>query len=164
MKTNTTSALPQGMHTITPHLVVEGAADAIEFYRRAFGAEELARLPREDGRIMHALLRIGDSMLMMADTCPEWHGAGSQAGQGAAITLHLYVPDVDAAFQQALEAGAETVMPVADMFWGDRYGQLRDPFGQHWSMATRQRDVAPDEMQDAMRRMPPKAPEPRSGT
>lgn len=146
--------IPKDMHSLTPHLVCEGAADAIEFYKKAFNAVETMRLPGPNGRVMHAGLRIGDSVLMLADDFPEYGGLGPKALKGSPVTLHLYVTDVDASFQQALDAGATVRMPVADMFWGDRYGQVTDPFGHHWSIATHIKDVAPDEMMAAMQQQP----------
>jgi uncharacterized glyoxalase superfamily protein PhnB len=134
------------MNTITPHLVVDGAADAIEFYKKAFGAQEVMRMPGPDGKLGHAMLRIGDSMLMLADEYPQWESFGPLALKGSPVTLHLSVPDVDAAFARALEAGATVRMPLADMFWGDRYGIVQDPFGHRWSLATHIRDVSPEEM------------------
>nr|WP_315256409.1 VOC family protein [uncultured Duganella sp.] len=142
------------INSITPHLVCEGAADAIEFYKKAFDAIELMRLPGENGRIMHAALKIGDSTLMLADDFPDYGGLGPKALKGSPVTLHLYSPDVDAAFKQAVEAGASVRMEVADMFWGDRYGQVTDPFGHHWSIATHVKDVTPEEMAEAMKQMP----------
>lgn len=142
------------INNITPHLVCEGAADAIEFYKKAFDAVELMRLPGENGRIMHAALKIGDSTLMLADDFPDYGGLGPKALKGSPVTLHLYSPDVDAAFKQAVEAGASVRMEVADMFWGDRYGQVTDPFGHHWSIATHVKDVTPEEMAEAMKQMP----------
>lgn len=142
------------INSITPHLVCEGAADAIEFYKKAFDAIELMRLPGENGRIMHAALKIGDSTLMLADDFPDYGGLGPKALKGSPVTLHLYSPDVDAAFKQAVAAGASVRMEVADMFWGDRYGQVTDPFGHHWSIATHVKDVTPEEMAEAMKQMP----------
>ncbi|SDF38658.1 MULTISPECIES: VOC family protein [unclassified Duganella] len=142
------------INSIIPHLVCEGAADAIEFYKKAFDAVELMRLPGENGRIMHATLKIGDSTLMLADDFPEYGGLGPKALKGSPVTLHLSSPDVDAAFKQAVDAGASVRMPPADMFWGDRYGQVTDPFGHHWSIATRIKDMTPAEMADAMKQMP----------
>ena len=159
MNTAKVNAIPEGMHTVTPHLVCEGATEAIDFYKKAFGAEELSRLPGEDGRIMHAELRIGDSVVMLADAFPEWNSPGPLALKGTTVSIHLYVPGVDAAFQRAVDAGAEVVMTVDDMFWGDRFGMLKDPFGHRWSIATRQRDVSADELQEAMRRTSPGCPE-----
>jgi uncharacterized glyoxalase superfamily protein PhnB len=141
------------MRTVTPHLICAGAADAIEFYKKAFGAVETARLPGPQGKIMHAMLRIGDSALMLVDEMPEWGALGPKALKGSPVTIHLYVDDVDAFAARAVKAGAKITMPVADMFWGDRYGKLEDPFGHHWSLATHLRDVSPEEMQQAMKNM-----------
>ena len=141
-----------GMHTLTPHLVCEGASDAIAFYKKAFNAEELARLPGADGKLMHAMLRIGDSTIMLCDDFPQWGSLGPKALKGSPVYLHLYVKDVDAAMKQAVDAGAQVTMPVADMFWGDRYGQLVDPFGHRWSMATHKLDLTPEEIRQNMER------------
>jgi PhnB protein len=145
--------IPQGMHSVTPHLVCAGAAKAIEFYKQAFGAEEGARLPGPDGRLMHASVKIGDSQVMLVDEMPEWGALGPKSLKGTPVTIHLYVEDVDALVARAVKAGAKVTMPVADQFWGDRYGKLEDPFGHHWSVATHVRDVSMEEMQDAMRQM-----------
>ena len=145
--------IPQGMHSVTPHLICAGAAKAIEFYKQAFGAEEGARLPGPDGRLMHASVKIGDSQVMLVDEMPEWGALGPKSLKGTPVTIHLYVEDVDALVARAVKAGAKVTMPVADQFWGDRYGKLEDPFGHHWSVATHVRDVSMEEMQDAMRQM-----------
>jgi PhnB protein len=145
--------IPQGMHSVTPHLVCAGAAKAIEFYKHAFGAEECARLPGPDGRLMHAAVKIGDSHVMLVDEMPEWGALGPKALKGSPVTIHLYVDDVDAVVARAVKAGAKVTMPVADQFWGDRYGKLEDPFGHHWSVATHVRDVSMEEAQKAMREM-----------
>ncbi len=150
---NEVQPIPAGMHTVTPHLVCAGAAKAIDFYVEAFGAVEGGRLPGPDGRLMHAHLRIGDSAVMLVDEMPEWGALGPLALKGSPVTIHLYVEDADAAFARAVAAGAEATMPPADMFWGDRYAQVRDPFGHKWSIATHQRDVSPGEMQQAMQKM-----------
>lgn len=138
--------IPPDMHTITPHLVCQGAAEAMAFYVKAFGAVELARLPGPDGRLMHGMVKIGDSPLMLVDEYPEMGCQGPLALKGSPVTLHLYVADVDAAFARAVDAGARVTMPVADMFWGDRYGLLEDPFGHRWSIATHVRDASPEEI------------------
>ena len=138
--------IPPGMHTLTPHLVCRGAAEAIAFYVKAFGAVELARLPGPDGRLMHGMVRIGDSPLMLFDEYPEQGCLGPQSLKGSPVIIHLYVTDVDAAVARAVEAGARVTLPVADMFWGDRYGQLEDPFGHCWSVATHIRDASPEEI------------------
>lgn len=147
-------AVPEGMHSLTPHLICRGAAEALDFYARAFGAVELVRLPGPDGRLMHATLRIGDANLMLVDEMPEWGALGPLALGGTPVTLHLYVDDVDASFQRAVAAGATPKVPPADMFWGDRYGQVIDPYGHRWSIATHVRDVTPEQMLEAARKMP----------
>ena len=144
--------IPDGYHTITPHLVIKGASEAIEFYKRAFGAEELCRMPfpGPDGQVKlgHAELQIGNSRLFLAD---EFPGQGSTGPNGSSpVSIHLYVTDADAAFGRAVEAGATVSMPLADMFWGDRYGKLVDPFGHHWSIAAHLEDLTPEQMQERM--------------
>jgi uncharacterized glyoxalase superfamily protein PhnB len=145
--------VPNDMHTVTPHLVCAGAADAIEFYKKAFNAVEGGRLPGPQGKLMHAMIRIEGSAVMLVDEMPECGALGPKSLKGTPVTIHLYVEDVDAVVARAVAAGAKVTMPVADMFWGDRYGRLEDPFGHHWSVATHIRDVTPAEMQDAMRKM-----------
>jgi uncharacterized glyoxalase superfamily protein PhnB len=145
--------IPEGMHSVTPHLVCAGAAEAIEFYKKAFGAVEGARLPGPDGKLMHAMIRIGDSAVMLVDEMPQWGALGPKSLKGSPVTIHLYVKDVDAVVKRAVSLGAKVTMPVDDMFWGDRYGKLEDPFGHHWSIATHQREVTSEEMQRAMRDM-----------
>jgi PhnB protein len=134
--------------------VCAGAIAAIDFYQRAFNAVEVMSLPGAPGKLMHAQIRIGDSNIMLVDEMPEWSSLGPSALKGTPVTLHLYVNDADAAFAQAIAAGASVKMPLAVAFWGDRYGILVDPFGHHWSIATHIRDVGPDEMQQAMKAMP----------
>ena len=145
--------IPDGMHTVTPHLICAGAADAIEFYKKAFNAVEMGRLPGPQGKLMHAAIKIGDSTVMLADEFPEMGGLGPKSLKGSPVTIHLYVEDVDAFVQRAVGAGAKITMPLADMFWGDRYCQLEDPFGHHWSAATHIREVSPEEMKQAMQKM-----------
>jgi len=145
--------VPEGMRTVTPHLICAGAAEAIEFYKKAFGAVEVARLPGPDGKIMHAMIRIGDSDVMLVDEMPQWGALGPKALKGSAVTLHLYVEDADAFAARAVKAGATITMPLQDMFWGDRYGKVVDPFGHDWSIATHIREVTPEEMQNAMQAM-----------
>ncbi len=142
--------IPDGMHSLTPLLVCAGAADAIQFYVKAFNAVELSRLPGPAGKLLHAMLRIGDSALMLTDEFPEYGGFGPKLLKGSPVTIHLYVENVDAAVAQAVVAGAKITMPLADMFWGDRYAQLEDPFGHHWSMATHTRDLTPQQIQEEM--------------
>ncbi|KXU87189.1 glyoxalase [Caballeronia megalochromosomata] len=154
MSTSAVKPIPEGMHSLTPHLVCAGAADAIEFYKRAFNAVELGRMPGPDGKLMHAMVKIGDSTLMLVDEFPQFGSVGPKALKGSPVTIHLYVEDVDATVKQAESAGAKVTMPVADMFWGDRYGRLEDPFGHQWSVATHVRDMTPEEMKQAMGQQP----------
>jgi PhnB protein len=153
MSKSTVKAIPDGMHSLTPHLVCAGAADAIEFYKKAFDAIEVTRLPGPGGKLMHASVRIGDSQLMLVDESPEWGAFGPKSLKGSPVTIHLQVDNVDEVVEQAVAAGAKVTMPVADMFWGDRYGVLEDPFGHHWSVATHTRDLTPQEIQQAMKKM-----------
>jgi len=147
-----TSPIPEGCEGIITHLCVKGGAEAIEFYKKAFGAEEMARMPGPDGRIMHAELRIGASLVYLGDDFPEFCGGKEHhpnALGGSPVTIHQYVKDCDAAIQKAAEAGATVTMPAADMFWGDRYGKVTDPFGHTWAFATHVRDMSPEEMAKA---------------
>ncbi len=139
--------VPEGMHTVTPHLVCQGAADAIEFYKKAFGAEELRRLPGPEGKLLHAMMRIGDSAVMLVDEFPQWGSFGPKSLKGSPVTIHLCVENVDGAFERAVAAGANSIMAPEDMFWGDRYCVLEDPFGHHWSIATHIRDLSLEEIQ-----------------
>jgi PhnB protein len=145
--------LPEGQRSVTPHLVVRGAARAIDFYKEALGAEELMRMPSPDGKIMHAELKLGDSNIFLVDEfddSPE-EGIGSPQKVGATtFTVHLFVDDVDAAISRAAAAGAKVTLPPTDMFWGDRYGRIRDPFGHSWSIATHVHDLTPEEIQKNM--------------
>jgi PhnB protein len=152
-------AIPEGFHTITPHLTVRDAHRAIEFYKKAFGAEVLHVAPAPGGKVMHAALRIGDSVLMLNDEFPEMGGAlAPPASGGSGVALHVYLENVDAAFERAVSAGATVKMPVMDMFWGDRYGQVMDPFGHKWSLATHVRDASEDEMRQAQEKAFRKVP------
>jgi len=146
----TAKPIPGGFHTLTPHLVVRNAAQAIEFYKRAFGAE-VRRVSQDspDGKITHAELKIGDSILMLADEFPEANCVSPHALGGTPTILHIYVEDVDTAFSRAVAAGATVTMPLADQFWGDRYGQLLDPFGHRWSLATHKQDLTHEEIRKA---------------
>lgn len=155
--TDTVNPIPHGMHTITPHLVCAGAAAAIEFYKEAFGAVEVDRLAGPDGKLMHAMLRIGDSPLMLVDEFPEMHALGPKALGGSSITIHLSVVDADASFKRAAAAGATPRMPVTDMFWGARYGLVQDPFGHLWSIATQVRNLTMPEIAEAMKSQKPMA-------
>ena len=149
MSTPAVKPIPEGMHTLTPHIIVAGAAEAIEFYKKAFNAVEQVRLPGPGGKIMHASLKIGDSTLMLVDEMPDCGALGPKSLKGSPITVHLYVPDVDATVAQAVAAGAKVTMPVADMFWGDRMGALTDPFGNKWNLAQHMKDLSPEEMKKA---------------
>jgi PhnB protein len=146
-------AIPDGMHTVTPHLVCAGAAEAIAFYKKAFGAVEVARMPGPDGGIMHAHIKIGDSSIYLIDENPHYGTLGPKALKGSPVTIHLSVEDCDAWAARAIAAGAVATTPVTDMFWGDRYGILHDPFGHSWSVATHVRDMSPEEMQQEMKKM-----------
>jgi uncharacterized glyoxalase superfamily protein PhnB len=153
MPTSAVKPIPEGMHSLTPHLICAGAADAIKFYAQAFGAVEQVRLPGPDGKLMHASVKIGDSILMLVDEMAGCAMIGPRSLKGSPVVIHLYVPDVDATVERAVAAGARLTMPPADMFWGDRYAQLEDPFGHRWSVATHQRDVTHEQMQEAVRAM-----------
>lgn len=138
-------AIPPGYHSVTPYLVVRDGARAIDFYKQSFGATEIARMGTPDGKIAHAELKIGDSMIMLSD---EMMGNRSPESLGGSpVSIFLYIENVDSVFNQAVKAGAKSDMPPADMFWGDRYGKLTDPFGHVWGLATHIEDVAPAEME-----------------
>jgi uncharacterized glyoxalase superfamily protein PhnB len=142
------SPVPEGQHTLSPHLTVKNAAKAIEFYKQAFGATEVSRMPDPHGLIMHASLQVGDSMFFLNDEMPMPGGGKSPASiGGTAVTLNLYVPDADKTYQQAIANGAKEVMPIANQFWGDRYGVVDDPFGHRWAIATRVEDLTHQEME-----------------
>ncbi|HTV56630.1 MAG TPA: VOC family protein [Terriglobia bacterium] len=148
-------AVPEGTHTITAHLVVRGGDDAIAFYEKAFGAKLLGGVHHTpDGRVMHATLQIGDSRFMLAD---EFPGMGSSQSPrtlgGTSVVLNIYVDNVDSLFNQAVSAGAKVTMPLANQFWGDRYGQVSDPFGHQWALGQHVEDVAPEEMEKRAREM-----------
>lgn len=147
--TNKVKAIPDGFHTLTPHLTVRDAKRAIEFYKQAFGAEVLNLSPAPGGKVMHASLKIGDSILMLNDEFPEWGILSPPATGASGVTLHMYLENVDAAFERVVSAGATVKMPLMDQFWGSRYGQVMDPFGHTWSLATHIRDVSEDEMRQA---------------
>lgn len=139
--------IPEGFPTITPSLVVAGAKEAIAFYEKAFGAKMVSCHMGPDGkRVMHSVLQLGNSRFMVNDEYPEMGSFGPQGEGRPPTTLHIYVEDVDRVFNQAVAAGARVTMPVMDMFWGDRYGQLADPFGHHWSIATHKEDLSEEEM------------------
>ncbi len=142
----TVKATPEGTRTITPSLIFNEASRAIEFYKKVFGAIEIARMPAPNNKVMHAAIRIGDSTIFVADTVTNKTAATSTETTFVPAYLHIYVDDVDATFALAVENGAKVDMPLDDMFWGDRYGKITDPFGHQWSLATHKEDVAPDEM------------------
>ena len=152
-------AVPEGFHTVTAHLVCAGAAQAIEFYKKAFGAVEVGRMPMPGGKLGHAEMRIGDSRIMLADDFPEYGSNSPLALKGSPVVIHLYVNDADAVFAQVVAAGAKPVMPLADMFWGDRYGQVEDPFGHRWSIATHKRDLTMEQVQEGMQQMMQQQPD-----
>jgi len=153
MSTPAIKPIPDGFHSLTPHLICAGAAEAIEFYVKAFNAVEVARMPGPNGKLMNAVVRIGDSVLMLVDENPQWGLLGPKALKGSPVAIQLFVEDVDAVVAQAVAAGAKITMPVADQFWGDRYGQLEDPCGHRWAVATHTRDPSPEEIQQSLARM-----------
>lgn len=137
------------VHSVTPHLVCRGAAEAIDFYKKAFGAKEMLRLPGFDGKLLHACLDINGSSVMLNDEHPQMLNHSPASLGGTPVTIHLVVEDVDATAEQAISAGAKVVLPVADMFWGDRYGVLEDPFGHRWSISTPKRRLSEAELREA---------------
>ncbi|MBZ5566450.1 MAG: VOC family protein [Acidobacteriia bacterium] len=146
--------IPCGMHSITPHIIVNGAAKAVEFYKRVFGAEQIGPVSTmPDGKVMHAHLKIGDSHLMMADEFPQGSCRSPQSLGGSPVVLTLYVTDVDATWKKATEAGAKVVFPLSNQFWGDRYGQVADPFGHVWALATHIEDLTPAEIEQRAKSM-----------
>ena len=146
-------AIPDGYYSLTPYIVCKGAAKAIEFYAKAFGAQEMVRMPGPHGSIMHAEVKIGNSMLMLADENKERGHLSPESIGGSASSIMFYADDVDEVFRRAVAAGAKAEMPPADMFWGDRMGNLVDPFGHKWAIATHKEDVAPEEMEKRMAAM-----------
>jgi PhnB protein len=141
--------IPKGYHTVTPGLAVRDATRAIDFYKKAFGAKEKMRMNGPDGKIMHAELQIGNSHIMLGEENPQMNHLSPQTLNGTPVGLYVYVKDVDKAFNQAVKAGATVVTPVMDMFWGDRYGSLKDPFGHSWGIASRKRKLSQKEMKKA---------------
>jgi len=141
--------IPAGSHSVAPYVIVDGARKAIEFYKKAFNATEKMTMPGPGDTIMHAAITIGDSIVYLTDSNEQWGAKSAKSLGGSPISLHLYVTNVDATFKQAIAAGAKEKAPVADMFWGDRYGKLVDPFGIEWGIATRTKDMTPAEMQSA---------------
>jgi PhnB protein len=146
------SPIPSGFHSLTPHLSVNGAVKYMEFLKQAFGAVEMSRAPGPGGKLMHASVRIGDSVLMFSDLFPEFGGPPTVEGN-LPFVLHLYVPDADSTWAQALAAGCTVTFPIADQFWGSRYGQVQDPFGFRWAIATATEELTPEEMRERQAKM-----------
>ncbi len=145
--------IPDGYASVTPYLIIDGAADAIEFYKNIFGAAERMRLARPDGKVAHAEIEIGGSVIMLADECPERGAKSPQSIGGSPVCLHLYVVKVDEVFVAAIAAGAQQLKPVENQFYGDRSGMFSDPFGHSWNVATHVEDVSPEELQTRMAAM-----------
>jgi uncharacterized glyoxalase superfamily protein PhnB len=141
--------MPPVKNGLLPYVTVDGALKAAEFYKRAFGAEEIGRMLGPDGKIAHAEIRIGDSKIMLGEESEEWGAVSPLTTKAVTGSLHLYVPDADASWERALAAGATVKMPLNDAFWGDRYGKVTDPYGHEWGIATRIKDMTPDEMEEA---------------
>lgn len=143
--------IPDGYHSVTPYLIVNGAAAALDFYAKAFGATELMRLPGPEGQVMHSEFKVGNSIIMMADECPQMDAKGPQSFGGSPVSICLYVEDVDTIFQQAMDAGATEKRAVQDQFYGDRMGTLEDPFGHTWTIGTHIEDLTPEEIDERMK-------------
>jgi PhnB protein len=142
--------VPEGHHTVTPHLTVREGAKLIEFYKQAFGAKELRRSVAPDGKsLLHAEIQIGDSRVFLNDEFPGMGACAPQGTNGSPVHMHLYVEDVDSLYQRAVDAGAKVVMPLADQFWGDRYGVVEDPSGHRWALASHVQDMSPEQMKQA---------------
>jgi len=156
MATKATRFIPEGYRTVTPYLIVKGAAAAIEFYKKVFNATELMRMPMPNGKVGHAEIRIGDSRVMLSDEAPEWNTRAPDTIGGTAVGLALYVEDCDAVFNRAVSAGAKVDRPVADQFYGDRSGTIIDPFGHQWSIHTHKEDLSPEEIKERMAKLPAK--------
>ena len=144
-----TKPIPDGFHTVTPSLVVNNANDAIDFYKKAFNANEIYKFPTPDGKILHAMIQIGDSFVMMSDEFPTMGMNSPTTIEGTAVTLHLYVEDSDKILKQAVDAGAVITMPLMDAFWGDRFGTVMDPYGHSWAIATHKIDMTPEGLRKA---------------
>ena len=143
--------IPDGSHSITPGLVVRGARKAIEYYKSVFGAKELSVMAGPDGKVMHAELQIGDSKFYIGDENPAWGAIAPQTLGGSPVSLNIYTEDCDATFNRAVAAGAKPMMPLSDMFWGDRYGKVTDPFGHNWGISTHKEDVSDQEIEKRAR-------------
>lgn len=140
------NAIPEGFNTINAHLIVKDSAKAIEFYKKAFGGEELCRMPGPGGQgVMHAEVKIGNSTIMLCDEMPDWCRSPESIGDSP-VTVHMYVADADQTWQKAVDAGAEVVMPLGEQFWGDKYGKIKDPFGHQWSIAQRVKELTPEQI------------------
>ena len=146
-------SIPEGFSTVTPYIVMDDAAAAIEFYKKVLGAEEKLSLPAPDGGVMYAEIQVGSSRLMMGNPCPEMDGKSAKSLGGSPVSFYVYVDDVEAAFKKAKDAGMSVSKGIEDMFWGDRMGTLKDPFDVEWTVAQHIRDVSPDELQEAMKNM-----------
>ena len=146
-------AIPKGFSSVTPHLVIKDCAKALDFYVKALGAHEIYRSMMPDGRVMHAMIQVGNSIVMMADEFPEMGAVGPNKLGGTSVALHVYTEDADKLFKKAVDAGAAPIMPISDTFWGDRYGQIQDPYGHRWAIATHTKDVSPQEMEKAAKEM-----------
>jgi PhnB protein len=142
--------IPEGYHTVTPYLIVQGAAEAIEFYKKAFGATEVLRMEMPGNKVGHAEIQIGDSRIMLGDECPQWQSQSPLSYKGTPVTICLYIPDVDGMMKQAVDAGAKVIRPLQDQFYGDRTCAVEDPFGHHWHLATHQEDLSPEEIKIRM--------------
>lgn len=147
--------IPDGFHTLTPHIICRDAAKAMDWYEKALGAIDLGRHAGPDGKLMHGLMKIGNSMLMIADEFPDFKCLGPQSIGGTPVTIHMYVEDADALYNRAVAAGGKPTMPIADQFWGDRYGVVQDPYGHAWSIATHKYDYTPEQMAEKMKAMSP---------
>ena len=157
------SKIPAGYHTVTPSIIVRDAAKAIDFYQRAFGAEEIERFAGPNGSVMHAEIRIGDSRIMLGEENEQWGTKSPLSTNGNPGSLHIYVDDVDASFDRAVKAGATVRYPLENAFWGDRYGKVADPFGHEWGIATRVKTLSADEMQEAAKEWMAKAAQQMAG-
>ena len=144
--------IPPGFSSVTPHIVVKRCSDAIDFYKTALNAKEIYRSLTPDGKVMHAMIQIGNSIIMLADEFPDIGSVGPSTLGGTPFVLHIYTDNADKLYKRAIDSGAISIMPVADMFWGDRYGQIQDPFGHRWAIATHTKDISPKEMEDAAKK------------
>ncbi len=147
------SSIPEGFTTVTTYITCDNTEEVIAFYQRAFGAEEVMRLPKPGGGVMYAEITIGSTLLMLGDCSEEWGGKSAKALGGSPVSFYIYVSDVAAAMQKAMDAGAQKRMEPEDMFWGDRIGSVLDPFGYEWTVAQKMRDVSPEEIEQAMKQM-----------